>query len=109
QIKVSVAVEIRDGHAHSETVAFWDPSRGYVSESPVAVVSKQIQAGKIAYLNQIERALSIQIRHRSTVTAAETLSSQPGGFGDICKISMAIVLEQVGREAVVCIVIRRGH
>src|SRR5690242_13070529 len=81
-----------------------NPFASDVGKSAVAVVPVKVNAGEIAHNQQVEIAVAVQIRERSTIRAAPAFLLQTGGRSRISEIAMSVIKQEVGRIAVVGVV-----
>lgn len=78
QIDLAVEVHVGEGVSHPEEMPMVVEGGGAIDERAIAIIVIEIQAGKIADVDQVERAIVIEIDEGGAVGAAEAFRVQTG-------------------------------
>lgn len=78
QIDLAVEVQVGEGVSHPEEMPMMVEGGGAVDERALAIVVINIQAGKIADVDEVERAIVIEIDEGGAVGASEAFRVETG-------------------------------
>src|ERR1051326_2805068 len=75
----------------------------------VTVIGVEVNPGKVARHDQIEMMILVEVDKGGAISTPPAFARQTRAGGGVREIAMAVVEQEVGREAVIGIVIRGGH
>src|SRR6266567_8682419 len=105
QVEPAIRIEIRQRVRHAESVRLGDRLAGHVGEVAAAVILVKVKAGKITHKHQVKVAVVVEVRQRRAVNATPAFWAQAGRVGHINEVCVAIVLQQVGGQAVIRVIV----